>query len=256
MTWLERQGERLLARARSAQRASEVPFDAQLEPLPEPARRYLRHALGSGAAAPRAVWLETRFEMRLRPGSAPSELVGSELLAPPWGFCWEARTRWKGLPVRVRDLYVDSVGRGAVDLLGVLPLARGGGPDVTRSARGRAAAESIWLPSALLPSRGARWEALDDERCRVSVSIDGVASELTLHVEPSGALREFTMLRHGDVGVSAWGPLPYGARVLEERLLDGLTVPVRLLGGWGYGSEDFRAEQASRFELTGARYLA
>jgi hypothetical protein len=247
---------RELAREVLGERARERFGNAHVAGLPEPARRHLLHAIAQGAPLARAVRLATFFRMRLRAGDrVPAALTGEELLAPPAGFVWRARTRLGRVPVRVADHYVRGRGGVRVTALGVLPVARTAGPDVTRSARGRLAGEAIWFPPALLPARGASWAALDAERARVTLTIDGEALTLTLRVADDGRLREMTMLRHGDVGVDSWRALPYGVEVLEEASFGGYTIPTRARGGWWYGSERASAAGASEFKVVAADFL-
>lgn len=140
-----------------------------------------------------------------------------------------------------------------VTLLGV-PLVSAAGPDVTRSARHRLAIESVWLPSSLLPAENVRWEAIDDVRALVVVTIDGEPIPLTLTVDDAGRLPEVTMLRHGDVGVPAWQPVPYGVSVEAEASFGGYTVPTQVRGGWWHGSERYTPSDASVFRVRAARF--
>ncbi len=181
--------------------------------LPEPARRYLRHALASGTPLAASVRLQTVFRMVLTPGAGrPTELVGQEVLEPPRRFVWTARPRGWMAAVRVRDEYADGRGSVRLTLFGLLPVGGAGGPDVSRSARHRLAIESIWLPSSLLPGEAVAWHPLDDTRARVTVTIDGESIPLTVRVDDAGRLAEVVMLRHGNAGVRTWQPIPYGVQ--------------------------------------------
>jgi hypothetical protein len=73
-------------------------------------------------------------------------------------------------------------------LLGVLPVMRAGGPDVTRSSAERAAAEAIWLPTTLLPRFGVQWDALDDRHLLVRYQIDAVKFEARYRIDADGRL--------------------------------------------------------------------
>jgi hypothetical protein len=76
------------------------------------------------------------------------------------------------VPIRVQDHYAHGDGAVSVQALSVIPLGRDAGPNATRSSRGRLN-ESVWLPSALLPGSGAKWEAVDAAHARVTLTIDG-----------------------------------------------------------------------------------
>ena len=78
---------------------------------------------------------------------------------PHHGFYWAARVA--GL-ISGFDRYLDGQGELRWKLLGVVPVTQAEGPDVARSAVGRAAGEAMWLPPALLPRFGVEWQATDD----------------------------------------------------------------------------------------------
>jgi hypothetical protein len=59
------------------------------------------------------------------------------------------------------DRYLDGAGAQDWKLAGVVTVAYGGGPDVSGSAAGRAGAEGIWVPTALLPRFRVSWSAAD-----------------------------------------------------------------------------------------------
>ena len=228
--------------------------DALVADLPEPARRYLRHAIAPGTPLAPAVRLALEGTMTPTPGGAPVELTADEVLAPQRGFVWTARARMAGLPVRVRDRYAADDGGVRVHLLGLLPLPSSAEQDdVARSSRGRLVGEAVWCPTALL-GPGVAWEAVDAERARFSLTVDGEAVAVTLRIGADGALREVTLDRWGDVGVDHFQPIPYGFAVAVEGTFGGVTIPTRIRGGWWYGTDRFDAAAAASFVVTGARF--
>lgn len=242
-------------RALASPRRAEVFSEEMVANLPPPVRRYLLHAIAPGTPFASSVQLETVFGMKLTPrAKRRTEMIGRETLAPPRGFVWAARAGRGLLAPRVQDHYAEREGALRVMLLGVIPVVTAGGPDVTRSARHRLAIESVWLPSSLLPAENVVWEAVDTARARVVVTIDGEPVPLTLTVDDAGRLQEVTMLRHGDVGVPTWRPIPYGVRVEAEASFGGYTVPIRMRGGWWYGTERSTAADASVFAVRAARF--
>src|SRR5690606_15057518 len=155
--------------------------EADLAGLPEPAQRYLRHAIAPGAPLSPSVRLWMDGTMTPTPGGPSTDLTAVETLAPHRGFAWTAEARMNGLPVRVRDHYSD--GEGGVDVvaLGLLPIPLGSGPDVVRSARGRLVAEAVWCPTALVHPSVA-WESLGDDRVRFTLTVDADAIPVTLRL--------------------------------------------------------------------------
>ncbi|MDE2612548.1 MAG: hypothetical protein KGL78_03840 [Burkholderiales bacterium] len=177
----------LVARLQADARPSAVThFDAkELDGLPAPVQRYFRRALHDGATIVRSARLEHEGEFNLgtdRDLWKPFASIQQVRAAPP-GFVWHARNFvLPGIAVQVHDAYVDHEGLLHAALLGLWTVAqvRGGG-DFARDELMRWLAEAAWVPTALLPSQGVRWEAIDEHRARATLR-DG-AIEATLDFE-------------------------------------------------------------------------
>lgn len=226
---------------------------ADLEGLPEPARRWLRHAIAPGTSLTPACRLWMEGTMTPTPGGPAVALTAVETLAPRKGFVWTAKARMNGLPVRVRDHYYRDGGGIDVAAIGIVPLPIGSGPDVTRSSRGRLVAEGVWCPTALVHPDVA-WESVDEERARYTLIVDGEAITVTIRVASDGALRDVVLLRWGGAEGSPARLLPYGFRVEEEHTFDGVTIPTHLTGGWQYGTDRFDPGSAATFSVSSAEF--
>ena len=134
---------------------------AELEGLPEPARRHLAQAIAPGAP------LATSARLRMRGHIKVGRWLpfrAREVLDPHHGFVWAARAA--GV-IAGSDRYLDGVGAMDWKLLGLAAVAHGEGPDQARSAAARAGAEGMWVPTALLPRFGVRWTAGGPDRVTV-----------------------------------------------------------------------------------------
>jgi hypothetical protein len=208
--------------------------------LPEPAQRYFLHAIRSGTKLARVVTLEMGGSLRLQPNGAWLPMEARELLSLPGGFVWRATARQGLLWFSGVDSYLDGRGQTRFWLCGLIPIVRAGGPDVSRSARGRLAGEAIWNPAALLPQRGVSWAHVDQQSARATLAIDDEPISLSLTVEPDGRLRSVQLERWGDRNEAGhYAPIPFGMDVLEERDFGGYTIPSRIAGGWWYGTDRF-----------------
>lgn len=172
-------------------------FDpASLAGLPEPARRYLLRAIAPGTPLARGVIVEMDGRIGLRAGAEKLPFRSRLLVVPPNGFIWKATAGSGAMRLSGDDRYV--TGRGAMRwfLWHIIPLVRAVGPHVTRSAAGRVALEAAsFLPSALLPGRGARWEAIDDRSARVHLRVGTEELAPVLFVAPDGRLEALEMQR-------------------------------------------------------------
>ncbi|HEY0134289.1 MAG TPA: DUF6544 family protein [Nannocystis sp.] len=206
--------------------------------LPDAAQRYLTHAIAPGTPRASAVRLQMHGEIKLgkwRP------FVAEEVLRWDRGFVWRARTRIAGLPVGGSDRWVD--GRGAMQwkMLGLIPVMVGAGPDISRSALGRAQLEVVWLPSALLAPEVA-WQPGDDGRLDATRTFHGEPGRVSLTTDAQGRLRTVAGLRWGDPDRVGHRLVPFGGHVEEERSFDGYTIPSRLRLGWFFGTDRFEPE--------------
>jgi hypothetical protein len=228
-------------------------FDpGMVEQVPAPARRWLQRSIRPGTRLAREVVL--RLSGSVVQGDRRLPLIAEERLAPLQGFAWRARGRMGPITVRVFDHYLAGDGAVVVKLFGVIPMGGERGPDTVASSRGRLAGEALWVPSTLLPRPGVVWASVDEDRARVTQTIDGVDETFVVAVDGEGRMTELTMERWGDQGVDAPQRIPYGFRVLAEREFDGVTIASDLEGGWWYGTDRYDPDRASRFTVESAEF--
>ncbi|MFI7439988.1 DUF6544 family protein [Nonomuraea indica] len=227
-------------------------FDpAQAELLPEPARRWVLHAVAPGTPLLRAVVLDLRGTIRLggwRPFRA------AQALLPMAGYVWAATARLGPVTVRGFDRYRDGTGEMRWRLLDVLPVMSGSGPDIARSAAGRLAAEFVLAPAAALDAR-VQWKALGDHQAVARLPVGEEEHEVTLTVAPDGRLEAVTLPRWGDPsGDGRFGVHPFGVECGREAVFDGFTIPAELRGGWWPGGDRWADGEFIRCTVEHARY--
>ena len=225
--------------------------DDEVEGLPEPVQRYLRAAIASTTPLARAA--ELTMEGRIKLGERWLPWKATEVLAPHVGFVWA------GSVLRLlkgSDLFADGVGVMDWRVLGRWPVVEASGDDVSRSGAGRGAAEGIWVPTALLPRFGVRWEALDAHHLVARYAMGDVDVELHLHVADDGRLLRFHFDRWGDPDESGTFRLvPFGGDALAWERFDGVTIPSEGRVGWWYGSPRFHEGEFFRYRITGVELV-
>lgn len=226
---LERHVERVWADLQAA--GEPALFDPEMvAELPAPAQRYLLRAIAPGTALAIAVSLEMQGQITLAPGTEARAFQARQLLATPRGLLWLARIG-DGRSLWGYDFYAHDSGGMRWLLWGIVPMVHASGADITRSAAGRVALEApLWLPSALLPQRGARWEAVDEQRVRVHLKIGTEALTPELTIAEDGRLERVEMRRWaldgvgGQPGYALW----VGDSMTEEKTFDGYTIVTRV----------------------------
>ncbi|SUE14064.1 Uncharacterised protein [Rhodococcus gordoniae] len=233
-------------RTLSEVRGSTAPFSPALtESLPPTVRRWIDHAVADGTPMAAAVRLEMSGQIRLgswRPFTAV------QLLAPATGFIWAATTRIGPVPVSGYDRFTAGVGEMRWRIGGFIPMMSATGRDVSDSAAGRLAGESIFVPTAF-PL--ARWSG-DELLASAAWTVAGRQETVRLDIAEDGALRGLRMLRWGDPEGQGFGRYPFIVTVEAERRFGGMTIASRIGARWDTGTgsdgEFFRAE------ITGAHF--
>jgi hypothetical protein len=210
----------------------------RLSGLPEAAGRYLEHAIAPGTKLASAVRLRMHGEIKLREWLP---FRAEEVLCRGPQFVWRASVRMRGLPLRGSDRLVGGAGSMRWKLLGLFPVMTASGPDITRSAIGRAQAEYLWLPS-LLAGDGVSWTAADALHPRATLPAQGQRTEIAFAIDATGRLVSVTLQRWGNPEGAAFRLVDFGGIVEDERTFDGYTIPSRLRIGWHFGSEHFEPE--------------
>ncbi len=150
--------------------------------LPEPVQRYFRLVLKHGAAMIRTAKIVQSGGFRTSPKNpswAPMEAMEFFSTAPK-GFVWDADIAMMPLlHAKVCDRFYKGQAGMSVKLSGVIPLVDAKASDkLSEGALQRYLAEAVWFPTALLPSEGVVWEAVDDRSARATLEVDGVRASL------------------------------------------------------------------------------
>jgi hypothetical protein len=218
---------------------------AELDGLPEPARRHLTQAIAPGTPLATTARLRMRGHIKL---GRWLPFRARQVLDPHHGFVWAARTA--GV-VTGSDHYLDGAGGTDWKLAGLLTGAHGDGLDVARAAAGRGGAEAIWVPTALLPRFGVRWSASGPGQVTASYHLDEVPVEVGYRLDAGGRMVSFTFDRWGDPdGTGAWAWRPFGGEVTGYATFGGVTIPSAGRVGWFFGTDRWPASEFFRYRIT------
>ena len=214
--------------------------------LPTPVRRYFTAAIDEGTPLATAVRLQMRGQIRL---GRWIPFTARQILAPHRGFLWQARA---GGVISGYDRSIGGIGETHFRLLGVLTVMHAEGHDVDRSAAGRAAAEAIWLPTALLPRFGVEWSAADEHRIHARFTVGDVPVHLRLGLDADGNVVDVVFDRWGDPeGTGKYGWHPFGGLVTGTARTGALTLPTQGRLGWHYGTPRWEEQgEFFRYRLT------
>jgi hypothetical protein len=250
-----RSGDEVRARWRRLSSAvvKQSRFDpSQLEGLPEPAQRWLAHALSPGASLAGAVMLRMRGHLRVTRW-LPFEAV--QLHAPPHGYLWVAKAGWGPVSLRGYDCYADGAGRMRWRLFGRLSLVDASGPDIDRSAAGRVALDAFTVPSSWLGPE-VTWQPGPDADSAIAIwKVGSWVLAVHLEVAPDGALRTVSMRRWAAPRGEPWGEYSCGGTVGGERGFEGVNIATTLRAGYFFRTHRWTEGEFFRATVTDATFL-
>jgi hypothetical protein len=222
--------------------ASRVPIDPQafhageLEGLPAPVQRYFRAVLPEGQPIVAAVNLEHTGTFNL---SATGEqwkpfTSTQRVITRRPGFDWDGRiSMLPGLPVYVHDSYVAGEGTLHASVLGLVTMAYlHGTREMAEGELLRFLAETAWYPTALLPSQGVRWEAVDARSARATLRDGDLALTLLYRFAEDGLIDTVRAEKRGRSVGTAMIPTPWQGRFWDYAVRDGIRVPMEGEVAW------------------------
>lgn len=205
-------------------------YDArELEGLPDPVQRYFRAALRDGQPIVDAVTIDMAGTFNLSPTGEKWKPFTSRqrVVTRRPGFLWDAEVSMlPGLTVRVVDSYIAGVGllHAAVQGLFTMAHMRGDG-EIARGEFMRWFAEVAWYPTALLPSQGVRWEAVDGH-CANATVVDGPLSlTLLFRFNDAGLIGSFRAEARGGMVGKVMVMAPWEGNWSNYQMRDGMQVP-------------------------------
>jgi len=210
-----------------------------LDQLPEPVARYLKWALRDGQPIIRSVRM-TQTGMFLAKDSPdgwrPFEATQFFVAKPP-GFVWDARIQMAPLTTaRVRDAYTAGKGSMRVKLFSLFPLVdEQDKAELDSGALMRYLAEAMWFPTALLPSQGVRWTAIDSTSARATLTDSHTAVSLDFHFGPNGEITGVNSPgRYYREADGNYVLMPWAGRVRAYGERGGMRIPVEVDVEWQY----------------------
>jgi hypothetical protein len=205
----------------------------EIEGLPAPVQRFFRAVLKDGQPIVATVNLSQQGLFNMSETKAKwSPFTATQFVTTQRpGFDWDARIQMApSVSAFVHDAYMLGEGSLHVSLLGLFTIADV--RDTPEAAQGellRFFAEMPWYPTALLPSQGVRWEAIDNTSARATVT-DG-ATSLVFRFNAEGTIETMRAEARYRDKLTA---MPWSGRFWNYSTRDGMLIPLEGEVGWEY----------------------
>jgi hypothetical protein len=205
----------------------------ELEGLPDPVQRFFRTVLKDGQAIALVVKLDQQGEFsfnemkdKWNPFTATQLFMAQRL-----GFDWDARIQIAPmLNAFVHDTYLLGAGNLHASLLGLFTVAKmHDTPELNQGELLRFLAEAVWYPTALLPSQGVVWEAINDTSARGTLTDGATTVSLIFNFNSEGVISTIRAEARYRDKLTA---MPWVGRFGEYSIRNGMLIP--LYGGVGW----------------------
>ena len=208
----------------------------ELEGLPAPVQRYFRAVLTDGQPIIAAATIEMAGTINM---SATAEqwkpfTSHQRVVTRRAGFIWDAQiSMLPGIKVHVVDSYIAEKGLVQAAMLGLFTVAdMSGGGEMARGEFMRFFAETPWYPTALLPSQGVQWAAVDGTSANATIVDGSLALTLLFHFNDAGLIDSVhAEARGGTVGKEML-MRPWECGLSNYQVRDGMTVPLSGTAAW------------------------
>ncbi len=202
----------------------------ELAGLPAPVQRYFRAVLTDGQPIVTAVTLTQSGMFNLgktadqwKPFTATQHFT----TARP-GFVWDATIAMApGVPVRVVDAFIAGEGLLRPTILGLYAIGTlQGTGEIARGELLRHFAESVWFPTALLPSQGVVWQAVDDTSAQATTTDGPINVTMLFRFGADGLITAIHVDGRATTVGTATVLMPWECRMSNYRTRGGMQVPL------------------------------
>ncbi|MFK7772958.1 MAG: DUF6544 family protein [Saprospiraceae bacterium] len=197
----------------------------QLEGLPPPVQRYLKHVLKEGQPFISSVRLKHDGDFKMGVGKGWTKIFGEQYFrtSPP-GFIWLGKTTG----VAAKDSYENGKGSLVVTILNMIKVVNGTGKTFDQGELLRWLGESIWFPTNLLPSEKLKWFPIDDTSAKLTFTHNGISLFYIIYFNEKNEIARMESDRffEGEV-MKRWV-----GECFDYIEVDGIRIPSRITATW------------------------
>lgn len=209
---------------------------AQIDGLPEPVKQYFHLVLKDQMPMINSAFVEQVGEFRAKPEMKDwlTMKAVQYFSARPRAFVWNAKiTILPGLSINVSDSYLEGNGSIKGMLSSIVKLIDSQSqPELNEGALQRFLAEAVWFPTALLPSQGVSWVALDANRAKATISDAGITTSLVFEFNTKGEIVSvYAPARYREIS-GKFEATPWKGRFSNYININGYLIPEKAEVEW------------------------
>lgn len=150
------------------------------------------------------------------------------------GFDWDARVMlFPGVAARIHDAYVAGSGLLKVSIFGLIPVADiPTSADLSRGELMRYLAEATWYPTALLPSQGVVWQAVDAQSAIATLTDGNITLSMRFGFGANGLIDTGRAESRGRLVGNTMTYFPWQGHFWNYTQKSGMLVPLEAEVAW------------------------
>ena len=208
----------------------------EIENLPAPVQKYFRLVLKEGAPMISHAFVLQKGGFRTDPEMEGwSDMEAEQYYAVrPAGFAWSASIAMLPfLSVDVCDSYIEGKGHVKGRFVSLFRIVDAHGTkELDSAALQRYLAEAVWFPTALLPSQGVTWQAIDDYKAKATLSDSNNSVSLEFGFNDKGEIVSvYAPDRYREVS-GDYMPTPWQGRYGKYIDIEGYRIPSQAEVEW------------------------
>lgn len=201
-----------------------------LTTLPSPVQRFFRTVLKEGQPIIAGAYVKHKGTFNMNESGEKWYAFTSDqrVVTQRPGFDWDGRIKvMPGLNVHVHDAYLAGDGILHASLLGLFTVAElRDSSDVAAGELMRFFAEAAWYPTALLPSQGVRWHAVDDKSAKATLEDGNTKLTMLFTFNEAGLIDTVRAEARGRTLDGKIVPTPWQGRFWNYTQREGMTIPL------------------------------
>ena len=208
----------------------------ELEGLPAPVKRYFQSVLKDGQPIITAATMQHTGTINMsataqnwKPFTSTQRVITNRP-----GFDWDARVMmFPGIAAHIHDAYIAGAGQLNAALFGLIPVASvARSSELSKGELMRFFAEAVWYPTALLPSQGVQWQAIDAETA-IAILTDGdISLSMRFHFDKDGLVDIFRAEARGRLVNDKMTFAPWEGRFWNYAERSGMRIPLEGEVAW------------------------
>ena len=211
-------------------------YAKELEGLPAPVKRYFETVLKNGQPIITAATVQHSgtFNMGETSDNWKPFTSTQRVITRRPGFDWDARvTMFPGVAAHIHDAYIAGSGLLKVAIFGLIPVADlPENADLSKGEFMRFCVEAVWYPTALLPSQGVVWQAVEAQSAIATFTDGGITVTLLFRFSANGLIDTVRAESRGRLVGSTMTFAPWQGRFSNYAERGGLLVPLESEVAW------------------------